>query len=226
MRHLPDALPAAILFDLDGTLVDSLPDLAWAINQLLAELARKPASLDDVRSWVGDGVSVLVERCLMETGGLPDLPLADAIKCYLGYYRGHATVDTRPFPGVLATLTALRTAGHPLGVCTNKPTDLSIQLLDALGMSDFFLAVIGGDGASSRKPHPEHLWETLDAMGMRDRKALMVGDSLNDVAAAKAAGIPVVAVSFGYTRIPVETMGADVVIDDFADLIREAARFL
>ena len=226
MRQSQNTLPAAILFDLDGTLVDSLPDLAWAINQLLAELGRKPATLADVRTWVGDGVSVLVERCLDATGGPTERPLADAVKCYLGYYRAHAAVDTRAFPGVLKTLAALRAAGHPLGVCTNKPTDLSVLLLDALGMSDFFMAVVGGDGAPERKPHPGHLLATLDAMGAGDRKALMVGDSLNDVAAAKAAGIPVVAVSFGYTRVPVDAMGADVVIDDFADLPRQAERFL
>jgi phosphoglycolate phosphatase len=226
MRQSSNTLPAAILFDLDGTLVDSLPDLSWAVNQLLAEFGREPATLADMRTWVGDGVAVLVERSLMATGGLPELPVAEAVKRYLDYYRGHAAVETRPYPGVLTTLTALRAAGHPLGVCTNKPTDLSVLLLNALGMRDFFSAVVGGDGVPERKPHPGHLWATLDAMGMRDRKALMVGDSLNDVAAAKAAGIPVTVVSFGYTQIPVETMGADVVIADFADLPREAVRFL
>jgi phosphoglycolate phosphatase len=126
----------------------------------------------------------------------------------------------------LATLTALHAAGHPLGVCTNKPTDLSFLLLDALAMTHYFSAIIGGDSVPERKPHPGHLWATLDAMQMKGRKALMVGDSPNDVAAAKAAGIPVAVVSFGYTQIPAAAMGADVVIGNFADLPRAAAKFL
>lgn len=226
MSSSSNALPSAILFDLDGTLVDSLPDMAWSMNQLLAELGRKPTTLADMRTWVGDGVAVLVERCLMATGGLPEQPLAEVVKRYLAFYRTHVAVETRPFPGVLATLKALRAAGHPLGVCTNKPTDLSLLLLDGLGLTGFFSAVIGGDSVPERKPHPGHLRATLDAMRMSDRNALMVGDSPNDVAAAKAAGIPVVVVGFGYTRIPAEALGADVVIADFADLPRDAAKFL
>ncbi len=226
MRHAADALPAAILFDLDGTLVDSLPDLAWSMNQLLGELGREPTTLAHMRTWVGDGAAVLVERCLLATGGLPEPSPAEAVKRFLAFYRTHAAVETRPFPGVLETLTALRAAGHPLGVCTNKPTDLSRLLLDELEMTRFFSAVVGGDGAPERKPHPGHLRATLDAMRMADRKALMVGDSPNDVAAAKAAGIPVVVVSFGYTQIPAEALGADVVIGDFGDLPRAAANFL
>lgn len=226
MRQSSSALPTAVLFDLDGTLVDSLPDLAWAMNQLLGELGREPTTLAEMRTWVGDGAAVLVERCLMATGGLPEQPLAEAIKRFLAFYRTHTAVETRPFPGVLATLTALCAAGHPLGVCTNKPTDLSLLLLDALGMTHYFSAIIGGDSVPERKPHPGHLWATLEAMQMKGRKALMVGDSPNDVAAAKAAGIPVVVVGFGYTQIPATAMGANIVIADFADLPRDAAKFL
>jgi phosphoglycolate phosphatase len=208
-------------------LVDSLPDLAWAMNQLLDEMGRKPATLAEVRTWVGDGAAVLVERCLMATGGLPNRPLAEAVERFLAYYRTHVAVETRPYPGVLAALTALSAAGHPLGVCTNKATDLSILLLDALDMRRFFSAVIGGDSVAERKPHPGHLRAALDAMQVNNgRKVLMVGDSPNDVAAAKAAGIPVVVVGFGYTQIPAEAMGADVVIANFADLARDAAKYL
>jgi phosphoglycolate phosphatase len=126
----------------------------------------------------------------------------------------------------LDLLASLQADGHPLGVCTNKPTDLSVLLLETLGMAHFFSAVVGGDGAAERKPHPGHLWATLDAMGMKDRKVLMVGDSSNDVAAAKAAGVPVIVVGFGYTQIPVEKMGADAVITDFTKFLTVAAQFL
>ncbi|PKU24822.1 phosphoglycolate phosphatase [Telmatospirillum siberiense] len=225
MNQTPDKLPAAVLFDLDGTLVDSLPDMTWAMNQLLAELGRKSTSLADMRTWVGDGAGVLVERCLAATGGVPGAP-ADAVGRFLAFYRTHAAVETRPFPGVLTTLAALSAAGHPMGVCTNKPNDLSRLLLDALDMSRFFSAVVGGDGVPERKPHPGHLLATLKSMGVENRKVLMVGDSPNDVAAARAAGVPVVVVGFGYTQVPAETLGADLVISDFADLPRAAAEFL
>ncbi len=226
MSHSTNVLPAAVLFDLDGTLVDSLPDMAWAMNQLLPEMGRRATNLAEMRTWVGDGAAVLVERCMQATGGLPDLPLPEVVKRFVALYRTHVAVDTRPFPGVLAALTALRAAGHPLGVCTNKPVALSLLLLDALQMRDFFSAVIGGDSVSERKPHPEHLLATLRAMKVENRKALMVGDSANDVAAAKAAGIPVILVGFGYTQVPAESLGADGVIANFADLPRLAAKFL
>ncbi|MDR3439306.1 phosphoglycolate phosphatase [Telmatospirillum sp.] len=222
----PSSLPSAILFDLDGTLVDSLPDLAWAMNQLLVTLGRAPATLAAVRSWVGDGAGVLVERGLLASGGLPDQPLADIVKQFLAFYRGHAAVDSRVYPGVLKALTALKAAGHPLGVCTNKPTDLSRIVLRELGLDGLFSAVIGGDGVEKRKPHPEHVRATLASMQAEGRRALMIGDSRNDVAAAKAAGIPVVMVSFGYCQDAPAAMGADVVIDSFADLAEKAARFL
>lgn len=225
MTKMSEARPAAVLFDLDGTLVDSLPDMTWAMNQLLAELGRKSTTLADMRTWVGDGAGVLVERCLMATGGLTRSP-ADAVSRFLTFYRTHAAVETRPFPGVLTALATLRTNGHPLGVCTNKPNDLSRLLLDALDMSRFFSAVVGGDGVPERKPHPGHLLATLKSMGVENRKVLMVGDSPNDVAAAKAAGIPVAVVEFGYTQVPAASLGADLVISDFADLPQVAADYL
>lgn len=217
--------PAAVLFDLDGTLVDSLPDMTWAMNRMLAEIGRVPTELASMRSWVGDGAAVLVERALAATGGMPADPTV-AVRRFLAFYRMHAAVDTRPFPGVVEALSALREAGHPLGVCTNKPNDLSRLLLDALDMSRFFSAIVGGDGVPERKPHPGHILATISEMGMEGRKVLMVGDSPNDVAAAKAAGVPVAVVAFGYAQVPAGELGADLVISDFADLPRVAAAYL
>ncbi len=218
--------PAAILFDLDGTLVDSLPDLLRAMNGLLSEMGRPPVTIQQVRGWVGDGAAPLVERAMLATGGPSDISLPELVKRYLGHYEGNTAVDTRPFPGVERTLQRLKAAGHPLGVCTNKPTALSLELLDALGLSSLFGAIVGGDTVAARKPDPAHLRATLDAMGMEGRRALMVGDSANDVAAARAAGIPVVAVAFGYSRIDPKDLGADVLIEDFTTLPDAAAQFL
>jgi phosphoglycolate phosphatase len=224
MASLSQNQPIAFLFDLDGTLVDSLPDLAWAMNRLLDEIGRPPVALEDVRRWVGDGASTLVERCLEATGGLPKRPLGEAVSSFLAHYRGHAAVDSRVYPGVVGTLAGLAAAGHPLGVCTNKPTDLSLIVLSELGLDKFFSAVVGGDGVARRKPHPDHILATLTAMGVSGREALMVGDSRNDVIAARAAGIPVVVVRFGYAQGAPEALGGDLVIDRYEDLPAAAAK--
>lgn len=210
--------PAAILFDLDGTLVDSLPDLLGATNRLLADLARPPVSGPELRQWVGDGAALLVERALAATGGLPAPGKAAMVERFLEFYQGHTADESRPYPGVRATLEALGRRGHPLGVCTNKPTRLSLEMLKSLDLFGFFRAVVGGDGAPARKPDPRHLWATLEAMGCAGRPAMMVGDSLNDVAAARAAAMPVVVVSFGYCRGDPHALGADLVIGDFSRL--------
>ena len=218
--------PAAILFDLDGTLVDSLPDLRQAVNRLLGDLGRPPVSAAELRLWVGDGAAILVERALTATGGMP----ADGAKAMLGrflaHYRGHTADESRPYPGVVDTLESLRRRGHPLGVCTNKPTALSLEMLQTLDLLPYFQAVVGGDGVAARKPDPGHLRATLEAMGCAGAKALMVGDSANDVVAARAAAMPVVVVAFGYCRGDPRDLGADVVIDDFARLAEAVGRLV
>lgn len=218
--------PAAIVFDLDGTLVDSLPDMLRAMNVFLARLGRRAADLPEMGSWVGDGATVLVQRALQATGGLPDKPLTQLVGVFLDCYRGNAAIDSKPYPGVVATLERLKALGHPLAVCTNKPYDLAIELLDGLGMTALFGAVLGGDSLAVKKPDPAHLQATLAALGVEGRRALMVGDSENDVLAARGAGVPVVAVSFGYSRVDVQDLGADVVIDDFATFPVAAAGYL
>ncbi|HLN23939.1 MAG TPA: phosphoglycolate phosphatase [Patescibacteria group bacterium] len=218
--------PAAIVFDLDGTLVDSLPDMLRAMNGLLADLGRRAARPDEIRGWVGDGARVLVEHGLAATGGLPDQPVAELVARYIDHYRGHAAHETRLYPGVRETLEGLKAAGHRLAVCTNKPYALAVEVLEGLELSDLFVAVLGGDSVAVKKPDPGHLRATLAAMGAAEGRALMVGDSSNDVAAARGAGVPVVAVSFGYARIDPRQLGADEVIDNFTQLPVVAARFL
>jgi phosphoglycolate phosphatase len=210
---------SAILFDLDGTLVDSAPDLAAATDHVLASYGRPPVGLAAVRHMVGDGARALVERGFAATGApLPADQVHLAVRRFLDHYGGNLSAHTRPFDGVAEVLERLRTAGATLAVCTNKVEGLSRAILRDLRLDGFFADVVGGDTLAVKKPHAGHLTGTLGRLGLAGRPAAMVGDSANDVLAARAAGLPVVAVSFGYTRIPAADLGADRVIDRFADL--------
>ncbi|WP_341895984.1 phosphoglycolate phosphatase [Ferrovibrio terrae] len=214
----------AILFDLDGTLVDTAPDLAAATDYALDRAGRPAIGLDAVRSMVGDGARALLEKGFRASGGMPEPVMFEtAFKDFLIYYERHLADTSRPFPGVATCLAALAERDYALAVCTNKPEGLSRSLLDQLGLSDFFGAVVGGDSLLVRKPDPGHIHGTLDRL-MGDRLgtafdwAAMVGDSANDVNAAKAAGLPCVVVSFGYTQIAPHQLGGDRLIDHFSEL--------
>lgn len=210
----------AIVFDLDGTMVDSLPDISDALNRTLAEFGRAPVVENSVRGWLGDGVSSLVDRGLKATGGMPSgMTLDSATERFRHFYRGHTTVRSALFPNVETTLRRLKDNGHRLGVCTNKPFSLAMEVVDGFGIASLFDAILGGDSLDIRKPDPRHLTGTLAAMGVGDEPALMVGDSANDVKTARAAGIPVVVMSFGYSAPPAAELGADAVLDDFAALL-------
>lgn len=212
----------AILFDLDGTLVDTAPDLAAATDAALKLQGRPPIGIDAVRHMVGDGAAALVRRGLEATGGIPSDDFYKAtLAAFFDHYGANLAVNSRPFPGVLASLDALRAEGYRLAVCTNKAERFSLDLLQQLGMTDMFDAIIGGDTLPVRKPDPGHLFGTIGRIGCPVGWAAMVGDSANDVNAAKAARLPVVAVSFGYTSTPPAKLGADALIDHF-DQLREA----
>lgn len=209
----------AILFDLDGTLVDTAPDLAAAIDYVLDKAGRPMIGLDAVRDMVGDGARALLEKGFKATGGLPKPEgFEAAVKDFMIYYERHLADTSRPFPGVTTCLAQLAEQGYALAVCTNKPEGFSRSLLAQLGMADFFGAIVGGDSLLVRKPDPGHIRGTLDALGTDFGWSAMVGDSANDVNAAKAAGLPCVVVSFGYTRIPPAELGGDRLIDHFSDL--------
>lgn len=208
---------SSIIFDLDGTLVDSAPDLCGVVNHMLEEHGRTPLALNDIRKMVGDGAAKLIERGFGATGGLP-APLPDLTKHFITLYDDRIAQETRPFPGVVDTLAQFARAGLRLGVCTNKPTGLTKKLLDALDLSRFFANIAGGD-VPFRKPDPRHVRLVMDALGGQPETTLMVGDSANDVAAAKGAGLEVVVVSFGYTTIPPEKLGADKLIHRFDELL-------
>ncbi|WP_300301551.1 phosphoglycolate phosphatase [Ferrovibrio sp.] len=209
----------AILFDLDGTLVDTAPDLAAATDYALTRAGRPAIGLDAVRMLVGDGARALIEKGFQTTGGMPDAAGFEAAMAdFLVYYADHLADTSQPFPGVITSLAQLAEQDYALAVCTNKPEGFSRSLLRQLGMLDLFGAVVGGDSLAMRKPDPGHIHGTLDALGSDFAWAAMVGDSANDVNAAKAAGLPCVVVSFGYTRIPPHELGGDRLIDRFAEL--------
>ena len=216
------ALPAridAVIFDLDGTLIDSEPDLRAGLNKLLAEMDRRPVVRDEVVMMVGDGVPKLVERALGATGGVPDGGLDAAVARFLGFYEGAAADLTEPFPGAGEILRDLKAAGAKLGICTNKPEAPTREILASFGFDAHVAAVVGGATLGDvRKPDPRHLAAVLERLGVAADGAVMVGDNANDVATARGLGVPAVAVSFGYSRGPVAALEADHVIDRFDEL--------
>ena len=213
MTHFPFA---TVGFDLDGTLLDTSGDLAAAVNHALTSLGREPLPVERIRPMIGGGARHMLEQAMTATGAGGDLDAA--LDELLAYYEAHMTVHTRPFPQVVETLDALRALGVTLACVTNKREHFTLKLLTALGLRDRFACVIGGDtlGEDRAKPKPDMLLAMLDRCA---GPAAFVGDSIYDVQAARAAGLPVVACAFGYRQGPVEELGADAVIDSFAELI-------
>jgi phosphoglycolate phosphatase len=183
------------LFDLDGTLVDSAPDLAAALTRLMEARGLPGFSREEVIPMVGDGAKALVARAFAARGQVPD---PDALPAFLADYEANAAVATRPFPGIPDALAALDAQGWALALCTNKPEAAARALLQALGLAPAFAAILGGDSLSVRKPHPGHLLGTVAAAGGDPARAAMVGDHANDMLAAAAAGIPALFCAWGY----------------------------
>jgi len=217
MSRLPSP-PLAVLFDLDGTLIDSLPDLVAAVNRMLKQWDRPSLSPDAVKALVGGGAAILVERAFQTTGGPVGLPVEELLRRFMADYEPRAAESTRPWPAVVETLGRLKDAGLALAVCTNKPSGATAVVLSKLGLAPFFDVVVGADDTPVLKPDPTHIRVILDRMGVTADQAVMVGDSYNDIAAARAAGVATVAVSFGYAHGPVAELGADLIIDDYRDL--------
>ncbi len=211
---------SALVFDLDGTLIDSAPDMTRVLNRTLAHFDRPSLTEAQVRTMVGDGSAMLVRQAFAATGAaLDDEATQPILRHYLDRYFEDEEASAL-YPGVTDTLTALAERGVRLGLCTNKPERISRKLLDALGLAPLFGAVAGGDTLPVRKPDGRHLSWVLERLGADPQapNAAMIGDNGNDVKAARAVGVPVVAMSYGYPRMPVEELGADVILDHFADL--------
>ncbi|CAA7618237.1 Phosphoglycolate phosphatase [Candidatus Terasakiella magnetica] len=208
----------AVLFDLDGTLIHSLPDLAAAVNRLLASERRAPLSDDAVKAMVGDGAHTLVERAFSARGGLPGSDVRPYLARFLDDYEARSVETTVPWPGVPQTLAYLKADGLRLAVCTNKPSKATADILQALNLSHFFDLVVGADDTPALKPDPVHVTVILERLGVTAEQAVMVGDSANDILSAKAAGVRTIALSFGYAHGPVEDLGADVILDGYSEL--------
>lgn len=206
-----------VAFDLDGTLADTAPDIAAALNLMLADLGRPALEPAHIRTLIGDGAKNLILRALAATGEPADALVEQGYPVYLGHYGANICGGTLRYPAVEQAMDELAAHGVRLAICTNKPEALTLALLDALGWSDRFAAVICGDNFPYRKPDPRMLSETVARAG--GGRTAYVGDSIIDAETARAAGVPFVAVSFGFRDRPVEALGADAVIDSFDQLV-------
>jgi phosphoglycolate phosphatase len=208
-----------VVFDLDGTLVDSAPDLVATLNTVFAREGLPPVGYETARNLVGGGARSLIERSLRAEGRKLGVGEVDRlVKEFIAHYAAHIADRSRPFPGLEATLEELGAVGCRFAVCTNKLEWLSVRLLDALGLSKHFVAICGADTFGLRKPNPEFLRRTIGRAGGEIGRAVMVGDSGTDVATARAAGIPVVVVDYGYTETPVDELGPERVISALSEL--------
>lgn len=208
-----------VVFDLDGTLVDTAPDLADTLNVMLRREGIPELPYEAARNAVGGGARKMIERGLAEAGkAAPDDLVQRMFEGFIAHYSEHIADRSRPFPGLDGALRALEERGCILAVCTNKLERLSRLLLDALAMTPRFAAICGQDTFGVHKPDPEVLRRTVAAAGGLLQHAVMVGDSITDIDTARAAGIPSIAVDFGYTEIPVRKLGPDRVISHFDEL--------
>ncbi|MER9123037.1 phosphoglycolate phosphatase [Mesorhizobium sp. M0959] len=215
----PFRSPKVILFDLDGTLVDSAPDIAAAVNELLAGRDLPPLRLDQVKAMIGGGIRKLVDRAFAASGTpLLGSALDEANRVMAPIYRRHLTGRTRLMPGVREVLTHLHLSGIAMAVVTNKPQLAAREILLHFRLTEYLGAIIGGDAVTYLKPAPDALLLALDLLQVEPRDTLMVGDSSADVAAARAAGMAVILLRGGYSQIPVEELGADLVCDSLFDL--------
>ncbi|WP_409457101.1 phosphoglycolate phosphatase [Pseudomonas oryzihabitans] len=212
--------PELVMFDLDGTLLDSAPDLAAAVDAMLERLGRAPAGLAKVRLWIGNGARVLVRRALaddMAHAAVDDAAADEALALFMELYGGSHAL-TRVYPGVLDSLALLRTLGVRLAVITNKPERFVAPLLADMGLGDFDW-IVGGDTLPQQKPDPAGLLHVMARAQVSADQALFIGDSRNDIRAARAAGVRCVALSYGYNHgEPIAKEMPDLVVDDLREL--------
>jgi len=210
---------STLVFDLDGTLVDTAPDLIDTLNLIFKREGLPPVPYDTARNLIGGGARLMIARGIEAEGRtLPPGELDRMFADFIAHYSAHIADRSRPFPGLLEALDMLETKGWRFAVCTNKLEHLSLLLLRQLGIAGRFAVICGQDTFAVQKPDPEVLRQTVAAAGGTLKTSIMVGDSLTDIRVARAAGIPVIAVDFGYTEQPVSELGPDRVISRFAQL--------
>lgn len=208
----------AVLIDLDGTLLDTVPDLADAANAMLEEIGRATLPIEVLKRYVGRGIENLVWRCLSQDGEAGDAELARAMPVFRRHYRAVNGRRTTVFPGVLEGLDAMESMGLHLGCITNKAADFTEPLLKATGLRRRFRVVVSGDTLPQKKPHPEPLLHACRELAIEARHALVIGDSANDVQAARAAGCPVFCVPYGYSEgRDVRELGCDAIVSSLEE---------
>jgi phosphoglycolate phosphatase len=208
-----------IVFDLDGTLIDTAPDLAEATNHVLSTLGLDRINEMEIRPFVGHGALAMIDGAVKAHGRkLSERELHDLFEVFLVYYTAHIADRSVPYPHIVAALDGLKEEGATLAVCTNKMEAQARAVLDVLKLNGYFSALTGRDSLGAYKPDPRHLTGTIAMAGGDPDKSIMIGDSETDIKTAKAAHVPVVAVSFGYSVDPVLSFGPDVIIDDYREL--------
>jgi phosphoglycolate phosphatase len=216
-----------IVFDLDGTLIDTAPDLVESLNHTIAARDLAPVGYEDLTHLVGQGARVMIQRAFALRGApLAEEDVPALLDRFIDHYEAGMPGKSRPYPGLIEALDRLSGAGFRLAVCTNKMERLALPLLERLGLTSYFAAITGGDTFAFRKPDPAHILATVERAGGTADKVLMIGDSINDILAARNGNIPSIAVPFGYSDVPVEELGASHVISHFDELTVELVREL
>jgi len=213
----------ALVFDFDGTLIESAPEIRACVNILMEEHGRPTLTLPQVEKMIGKGVAFLVEEAFEATGGKPD-DFEAALAHFIDIYNNAPIDETPVYEGVPETLARLHDAGHVMAICTNKLYAPTVKILEGLDFIRYFTVVTGGDSFPVRKPDPGHLLGVLERLGVGREDAIMIGDSPNDIGCAIAAGVRSIAVSSGYSRVPPAELGANLLIDRFGDLPDAIAR--
>ena len=208
-----------VVFDLDGTLVDTAPDLVASLNHTIAAHGLAPVTYEDLTHLVGHGARAMIERAFRLRGNpLDETELPAMMDRFVEHYLAGMPGESRPYPGLTASLDRLLDAGMKLAVCTNKMESLARPLIDGLNLGGYFAAITGGDTFAVRKPDPAHLTGTVERAGGNIRQTVMVGDSLNDLKVAVNAGVPSIGVPFGYSDVPIQTLEPTVLITHYDQL--------
>ena len=217
--HFGGGKPAAVVFDLDGTLADSAPDIHYSLNAVLNQRGLSSIELSSVTLMIGGGPELLIRRALDELGTAAEAGEIAALTAEFEIaYLEHGNVLTKLFPGAMECIARLEGHAIPIGLCSNKPEHICDQLLADLEIRQFFVAIQGSGTGLSKKPHPDPLLAILDRLGAKPAQSLYVGDSSTDVETARAGGVPVALVKHGYTSEPAATLGSDWVVESLADI--------
>ena len=207
-----------IVFDLDGTLINSAPDLCNALNQTLEEINIPKISIDEVKEFLGDGALELIKKGISKYDSINNYNTENLRKRFLEFYDKCLLNETKFYPNAIQSINKIRKNNYSTAICTNKPVGLAKRIINGLNASSLFDIITGGDSYNYRKPDPRHLIKTIESTGNKLDKAIMIGDSLNDIKCAKKANIKNIVVNFGYSKISVEKLNADLIMRNYSDL--------